>query len=193
MNTFAACLFFLVLLLALQRIWTVQETWPLVFWMIPCGLLFEIWLPSDRTVISLAVFSLCAAAFYQDLASLHFGRRWLLSLPVMLSLARPAFWSEADLAGMILILALGILGWRAEKIGSADVLFLAAAVPVLQLQRMILCLLLACCSALIYSRMSRRRMIPFLSFLSWSFAVCWCEGWRLSACLLDWIRTASMR
>lgn len=62
--------------------------------------------------------------------------------------------------------------------GSADVILIACAVFVLGLERMMVCVLIACLQGFVYIAIYRRD-VPFASFLLLAFWIALCRGYSL--------------
>lgn len=140
MNSFVACLFFLAVLGGLQWVWQAAEVWPLVAWLLLFGFCTDDFFGAGASLQALLLFSLSAAACYQDWQTLYFPARWLWALGFLCVWS--LFWPpglEARAAGLFLG-AGGWLMWKGGWMGSADAFFLAAGGFCLGLYAMLVCL-----------------------------------------------------
>lgn len=186
MISFGICLFYLAFCLWVQQKYHLFFMWPLPFWIIPFSLLLSFQNPfsglnfysfSVQTyfflVFSLKVpFAFCLGflIFCQDLKTRYFSLGWI---KIGLALCFMG-WTQVALTFRFLGVLFGLFCLTfvfQKKLGLADIIGFILIGLSLGFKGLMEVLMIACLWCLGYSLVFRERLIPFLSFLAWSYCL----------------------
>ena len=91
------------------------------------------------------------------------------------------------LACFLFLLPIGFIKIvRPEWMGSADLFYIGLFACILGVERMIVCMLVAIGLSFCFLWVSKRRLIPFVSFLAIGFMVAWLKGYTIYGILMAW-------
>lgn len=160
------------------RKYAARDAWGLAIWMTVFSPFVSCMAYGWKSIYVLLFGIVGAWAFLCDWHTRCFSKRWLIALWLLFV---PVFFApvkmSSRLMGQIFTLC-AWLAWREKKMGSADVILIACAVFVLGLERMMVCVLIACLQGFVYIAIYRRD-VPFASFLLLAFWIALCRGYSL--------------